>query len=107
MTITMADTLLDDALPLSMKEVGRYNGLAPIIATSLIVSCTDRLPMSPLAKNKGETTWLSVAITSRPVACCVQSVSLNHSRITSCRLHSGALQTLECREKLLTLGNSS
>ena len=40
--------------------------MAPAIATSLIVPCTDRLPMSPPGKNSGETTWLSVAITIRP-----------------------------------------
>ncbi len=49
-----------------MKPAARYSGTAPDIATSLIVPCTDRQPMSPPGKNSGETTWLSVAITSRP-----------------------------------------
>ena len=49
-----------------MKPAARYSGTAPDIATSLIVPCTDRQPMSPPGKNSGETTWLSVAITRRP-----------------------------------------
>jgi hypothetical protein len=40
--------------------------VAPITATSLIVPCTDRQPMSPPGKNSGETTCASVDITSRP-----------------------------------------
>ena len=50
----------------STKPAARYSGRAPITATSLIVPWTERHPMSPPGKNSGDTTWLSVAITSRP-----------------------------------------
>ena len=49
-----------------MKPAARYSGRAPDMATSLIVPCTDRQPMSPPGKNSGETTWQSVAMTMRP-----------------------------------------
>ena len=39
-----------------MKLAARYNGRAPDIATSLRVPCTDRQPMSPPGKKRGETT---------------------------------------------------
>jgi hypothetical protein len=48
-----------------MKLADRAVGVAPIIATSLTVPCTDRQPMSPPGKNSGEITWPSVAITRR------------------------------------------
>src|SRR3989338_7311179 len=46
-----------------MKPAERYSGRAPDIATSLIVPCTERQPISPPGKNSGDTTWLSVDIT--------------------------------------------
>ena len=48
-----------------MKSGGQVQRAAPDIATSLIVPCTDRQPMSPPGKNSGDTTWLSVDITMR------------------------------------------
>jgi fused signal recognition particle receptor len=48
-----------------MKLAARYSGVAPSMATSLTVPCTDRQPMSPPGKNSGEITCASVAITSR------------------------------------------
>jgi hypothetical protein len=39
-----------------MKPAESHNGRAPLVATSLIVPCTDRLPISPPGKNSGETT---------------------------------------------------
>ena len=50
-----------------IKPAANHKGWAPIIATSLIVPCTDRQPISPPGKNSGETTWQSVAMTSLPV----------------------------------------
>ncbi len=50
----------------STNPAARLSGVAPDIATSLIVPCTDRQPMSPPGKNSGDTTWQSVAITIRP-----------------------------------------
>ena len=49
-----------------MNPAESHSGRAPAMATSLTVPCTDRQPMSPPGKNSGETTWLSVAITSWP-----------------------------------------
>ncbi|MNU04788.1 hypothetical protein D3C72_2493550 [compost metagenome] len=39
-----------------MKLALRYSGLAPDIATSFTVPCTERQPMSPPGKNSGEIT---------------------------------------------------
>ncbi len=49
-----------------MNPAASHSGCAPDIATSLIVPCTDRQPMSPPGKKSGETTWQSVDMTIRP-----------------------------------------
>ena len=63
-----------------MNPAVRYRGLAPMTATSLTVPWTDRQPMSPPGKNRGETTWLSVETTRRPAPAGRQVPSLPWAR---------------------------
>ncbi|MNC88631.1 hypothetical protein D3C83_44640 [compost metagenome] len=64
-----------------MKPEVRQIGRAPAMATSLIVPCTERQPMSPPGKKSGVTTWLSVATTRRPGGIVMRAwsfISLSH-----------------------------